>query len=296
MALLKESFQYLPEIEGLWFVGPARGEVEFLIKEIFEDLEYFKHGIQLKPNDVIFDVGANIGIFSLFAYLKCQKQCSLYLFEPIPKIFQALKKNMSHPSILNRSKIQLFQLGLGSSIDKRVFSFFKFAPCISSSKNRETYQHLKTELIWALNPFHLIEYVKIHRPYIAVILNFFLFFPLIILAGLSVILIKHLFKEFVECQISTISKVIQENGVSHIDLLKVDVEGDELEVLQGVQAEDWKKIQQVVIEVNDIDDRLNQVKTLLEASGFQKTIAIQSEWNRYLGSRVTNVYALKQGG
>jgi FkbM family methyltransferase len=38
---------------------------------------------------------------------------------------------------------------------------------------------------------------------------------------------------------------------SSIDLLKVDVEGEELAVLQGLDEEGWQRVQQVVAEVHD---------------------------------------------
>ena len=36
---------------------------------------------------------------------------------------------------------------------------------------------------------------------------------------------------------------------------KVDVEGDELEVLLSLDGSDWEKVKQVVVKVHDIDDR-----------------------------------------
>jgi hypothetical protein len=38
---------------------------------------------------------------------------------------------------------------------------------------------------------------------------------------------------------------------SRIDLLKVDVEGEELAVLQGLDTAGWQRVQQVVVEVHD---------------------------------------------
>ncbi len=54
-----------------------------------------------------------------------------------------------------------------------------------------------------------------------------------------------------------------------IDLVKIDVEGAELEVLKGLSASDWPRIQAFVIEVNDIDGRLDGVCTLLTEQGYE---------------------------
>lgn len=60
---------------GDWFIK-SDGEWD-LMKEI------------LSPKDVVFDVGANVGEWSLYA-LKTQPSIELYAFEPVPLIFSEL--------------------------------------------------------------------------------------------------------------------------------------------------------------------------------------------------------------
>lgn len=51
----------------------------------------------------------------------------------------------------------------------------------------------------------------------------------------------------------TLQELLQEavpDG-SRIDFLKVDVEGEELAVLQGLDESGWQRVQQVVVEVHD---------------------------------------------
>ena len=43
--------------------------------------EYLKHGIELDRGDTVFDVGANIGLFSLWLYEKLQSDIYVYAFE-----------------------------------------------------------------------------------------------------------------------------------------------------------------------------------------------------------------------
>ena len=45
---------------------------------------------------------------------------------------------------------------------------------------------------------------------------------------------------------AAVSGLIAAHGLKRIDLLKIDVEGDELQVLQGVAQQDWDSIKQVV--------------------------------------------------
>ena len=64
---------------------------------IYEQVqEYFKHGIQVNRGDTVCDVGANIGVFSLYTYHLCDRDVNIYAFEPIPKIFQEFSEHESH--------------------------------------------------------------------------------------------------------------------------------------------------------------------------------------------------------
>jgi len=42
----------------------------------------------------------------------------------------------------------------------------------------------------------------------------------------------------VECEATTLSDVLREHAVDSVDLVKVDVEGSEMEVLEGIAGED----------------------------------------------------------
>jgi FkbM family methyltransferase len=56
-----------------------------------------------------------------------------------------------------------------------------------------------------------------------------------------------------------------------IDLLKIDVEGAELEVMEGLGTSDWQRMRQCVPEVQDFDGRLDGVLGILDAQGFTVT-------------------------
>lgn len=45
----------------------SRRDVLFLYKEVFERQAYLQHGASLEPGGTVLDVGANIGLFALFA-------------------------------------------------------------------------------------------------------------------------------------------------------------------------------------------------------------------------------------
>ncbi len=69
-----------------------RAETDFLYDEVFVSGSYLSHGISLASNDVVFDVGANIGIASLFFHERCGP-LRIHAFEPDPNVFAVLEAN-----------------------------------------------------------------------------------------------------------------------------------------------------------------------------------------------------------
>jgi non-ribosomal peptide synthase protein (TIGR01720 family)/FkbM family methyltransferase len=91
------------------------------------------------------------------------------------------------------------------------------------------------------------------------------------------------------CQLMTISDIIRENLIDQVDLLKVDVEKSELDVLNGIEDDDWKRIKQIVIEVHDSDGRLEAITLLLEEHGFDFLVE-QDKFGKNTG--LYNIYAI----
>jgi len=69
-----------------------------------------------------------------------------------------------------------------------------------------------------------------------------------------------------------LSKIIDSQNISHVNLLKIDVERFELEVLQGIRGEHWNLIDQIIVEVHDFDNRLNIITNLLISHGFSVNV------------------------
>jgi hypothetical protein len=93
------------------------------------------------------------------------------------------------------------------------------------------------------------------------------------------------------CEIRTLSEVIREHGLPRVDLLKVDVEGEELEVLRGIEPAHWPLIRQVVVEVHDRAGRLEAVSELLQRSGLDRQQIDQEDGFREVP--FYNVYAAR---
>jgi FkbM family methyltransferase len=65
--------------------------------------------------------------------------------------------------------------------------------------------------------------------------------------------------EKVKIKLRRLSDVLKDLGEPPIDLLKIDVEGDELPVLMGIDPEHWTLIRQLVLEVHNAADNLENV-------------------------------------
>ena len=94
----------------------------------------------------------------------------------------------------------------------------------------------------------------------------------------------------VSARLRTLSSVIAEQGIDRIDLLKINVEKSELDVLRGVRPDDWPKIRQLVIEV-DQRENLEPITALLEQHGFETLVEQDPLLRR---TDLCYVYAIRQ--
>jgi FkbM family methyltransferase len=76
-------------------------------------------------------------------------------------------------------------------------------------------------------------------------------------------------------RVSTLDKLFQEQGIRACQLLKIDVEGEELAVLRG-GAQALRVTQQVITEVTNIEDYPRLCRELLTQAGFSCTVATES--------------------
>jgi FkbM family methyltransferase len=234
-------------------------ETRFLHDEIFVDEVYLRGGIVLREDAVVFDVGANIGMFSLFVGARCPS-ARVYAFEPVPEVFARLVRNVDERGI----DVVPFDHGL-SDRDQHV-SFYYY-PDISIMSCRHDYTNWDNEV-------DLIKrYVANERrngppgraEHLAEV------------AGLA----ERDF-EFTErrCRLRRLSDVVDEVGVGTIDLLKIDVQRAEYDVLQGIDARHWPLVKQISMEVHDeagspTEGRVAQVTQRLTAEGFQVDVEVE---------------------
>jgi FkbM family methyltransferase len=76
----------------------------------------------------------------------------------------------------------------------------------------------------------------------------------------------------VQIEVTTAATVLARHpALTVIDLVKIDVEGAEAEVLAGLAEADWARVRAFVLEVDDVDGRLDDILNLLACKGFTVT-------------------------
>ncbi|HYR07778.1 MAG TPA: amino acid adenylation domain-containing protein, partial [Longimicrobium sp.] len=239
-------------------------ETDFLYREIFERRGYLRGGVTLQDGDCVFDVGANIGLFTLFAGRQAA-DVTVYAFEPIPPVFQVLRGNTE----LHGVDARLFDCALSSRAGTETFTYYPHASVLSGRLGDEAQER---EVVKSFLRNQLAENGDD--------------------GGLDELLDLRLASERFIRPVSTLSDVIREQGVTRIDLLKVDVEKSEEDVLLGLGEADWARVGQVVVEVHDTGGRLARVRDLLARHGFHSATEQDEALN---GTALYNVYAVRPG-
>ena len=69
------------------------------VADIFFNKVYTPYYFPLEKNDLVVDIGANIGVFTVYAALRTQN--TVYAFEPFPSNFEALQQNIRANGLRN---------------------------------------------------------------------------------------------------------------------------------------------------------------------------------------------------
>ena len=252
--MLKKTFP----IGELYFINEY--ETRVLIYEIFYQNSYFINNVSLNPGAVIMDIGANIGLFSLFALKHCKQDARIYSFEPIPASFECLKKNLAAFS----DKAQLYNLGIGDVAEDCSVEFTLFGDDFSTASYKPM-----DKMISNYNP--LQDYNTLLK--ISKFRNKFLYKQLKFLPFMRKHLIKKNFKhqtseKKVMCTLTSLGNFIEKNGINHIDFIKIDVEGAEFDVVKSIKPGQFPMIKQICIEVHNIDNRVEHLDAYLQEQGY----------------------------
>lgn len=221
-----------------------KSETDYIYKEIFVLQAYLRHGITVQHGDCIVDAGANIGLFTVFLS-RLQRNLRIFSFEPNPAAFACLSANAAAWG----ENVTCLPFGLShqnTHADMTVFEGFSLLSGFHADAGVErevvrSYVHNSTPVP------HLDEHWN---------------------RELGNLLDQRFRARNISAQLRTLSSVMEEEGIDHIDLLKINVEKCELEILQGLEDRHWPGIRQMVLEVDERHN-LEPVTALLQKHGFQ---------------------------
>lgn len=240
--------------------------------------EYFRHGVTIAPGDVVFDVGANIGLFAHHVRNLGHRDVTIYSFEPIPAVYEALAENARRTGSSNWHTLPC---GLGRRAETVMFGYHFRASMLSTAYPDKSPEERRR---WIETVSH-----NLHRgPWYV---RWIRWLPQSLREPLIELGVRKLLKTHkVPCQLRRLSEVIAEQHVDKIDLLKIDVERGEMDVLAGIDEADWGKIRQAVIEVHDLGcGRVSAVEKLLRQHGFDHVVIEQEPM--LAATDMFNVYA-----
>lgn len=233
-----------------------RTQLWFQLTEVVAERTYLQHGIDVREGDVVLDVGANVGVAAAFFASEC-KAGLVHSFEPVPPLFELLRENVRH-----WDACVAHGYGLSSAAATAEITFYPDAAAMSglyadAAEDRGRVQR------YLINSGISAEVAdrQLEGRYRGVPLS---------------------------CELRTLSTVLREHRLRRVDLLKIDVEKAELDVLAGIEAGDWARIMQVVIEVHGEHDRIARISSTLTGHGFSVATEQDPLWR---GAGIQMLYA-----
>lgn len=286
--------------DGSLIYHQSNRQLAMLYDEIFEDGIYFKHGISIPENGLVLDVGSNVGGFCIDVNQR-QPSASVIAFEPIPQIFSALKQNFEHRQIKGR----ILNYGVSNKKESVVFNYY---PEMSGLSGRFADKDTIVDAVGKYienNKETASDDVKLSGDENEIVKSFYNSFDGS--KGLSEEYKEYIASlyqtEEVECQLTTVSDVIDELNIQSIDLLKVDAEKSECLVLEGIRPEHWPMIHQLAVEV-DGDSNLNSIVKLLNEKGYDVNVdellmsdaTTENDDNTYMLYAILPNFSAKENG
>ncbi|MBZ6295943.1 FkbM family methyltransferase [Streptomyces olivaceus] len=232
----EEGIQLIELEDGFHCYTSSEAEARFIHREIFQGDTYDLDGLPEAP--VVVDAGANIGLFTLFVKRR-YPAARVIAFEPVPDNVRVLRKNLRLHGIHD---VTVHPVCLGAEPAAAAdFTYFRRMPG-NSTRHPESLALQKRLMAGHMGEEQAeaaLEPTRITVP------------------------------------VDRLSDVLaaRHPGTGPIDLVKIDVEGAELDLLRGVDPADWARTRAVIIEVSGLDGVRAQVERALRESGLTVSAA-----------------------
>lgn len=258
----------LKEGRAVYFI--RKFDFDTVSREIFDEGVYRKHGIDLHDEDVVFDIGANVGLFIVDISQRV-RSATVFAFEPIPDLFAALELNAKESTNL---KVTPIQAGVSGASGMAEFRYFHRSS-VSSTMRTETSEEFRE-----FSRKMALDEMRRRGGIAAFAANYA---PDFVLNTLVDALLRfYQASTLIKCRLVTISETIDEYQVPRIDLLKIDAEGAEFDIIDAIREHHWPLIKQTIIEVHDGPDAAKRMESLIQARGFITALEKAAEATDYV--------------
>lgn len=242
---------------------PDRITSSAVYDEIYKKNEYIRKGIQIHDGNTIFDVGANIGLFTRYI-TEHAKNLQIFAFEPVPVTFNALKLNTEGLP----ANVTVYNIGLGERQETINIEYYPRVSCDS-----------------AIIPFDFELKIEQYAKYFKN-KSVTKIFPQRFNKALARSFLKWAYKAVkIPVQIRRLSDYIIENRIDRIDLLKLDAENYEKQIIAGIDANHWDKIRQIAMEVHTHikggENLLDEMMKFLQEKGFHVEARLDSAYAQF---------------
>lgn len=246
-----------------------RTAAKFLRWETFNCGQYRRAGFELRADDTVIDVGANIGMFALWTEPQIPGG-RLICVEPNPSALECLRINVSQNELRN---IVIVPAAAGNENGTMELICHPGWEALAHSASVEAPWFYTTSRMGRLVRWLLRGSLRQADQAVAA-------------------------KSLVVQQIP-LSCIMDEYDVTRVNLLKIDCEGSEYEVLRSLDASHWARIDRVVIEYHDFGDDRNHCELIeiLHNNGFDAEVAHtkMESLSAFFGARVGIIWAKKRG-
>lgn len=234
------SEQDLPD--GRQILTPDPLYAKLLWRSVSQDPFYGAAAAGLTAGDVVLDIGADIGLTTL-CFVAAAPGLRVIAAEPAPVSHAALLANLER----HAPGCVAVHTAVGSACGTAELTYYRRSPANST-----------------LYP-DLADTVEVSRTYLR---N----------AGLSesaraqresAIVAKFQDTSHAVVPVTTVDELVTRFDIERVALVKIDVERAELEVMNGIGDATWPRIDRMVVEVHDLDHRVDRVTERLSGRGYQ---------------------------
>jgi FkbM family methyltransferase len=244
-------------------------ETRYLYQEIFERTCYLQHGITLPRGAVVLDIGANIGMFSMFVATRCP-DAVIHAVEPAPALLDLLRANLARYA----PRATAHHCGVSDTDGELLFTYYPNSSVFSGFHTEFATDRAALRQVIDNAARESGERQPVPEFIIEELLD------------------GRLVEQRMTVPTRSVSSLIAELGLDRIDLLKIDAERSEVAALTGVTDEDWPRIRQVALESHGGTEEHELLAKLLNARGFEVVIDC---YGPLADTGFANLYARRTG-